>query len=313
MMKERIQGILIGVAITIAFIGTLSFASQRAEYVERFYKDIKITLNGIIVEPKDVNGNDAEPFIIDGTTYLPVRAICNALGLKVNWNAETNTVELVDENPSVKNSSNNTSIKNDSTITDIRTQYGIENDNSTKTKNESKTTTSQTESSSSGAKLTGTPTEMQKKALEDAKEHITSSYNWVGTSEKGLKNYLSGKYVNSEVKYAMDNIDVDWNEQALKCANFLKSSYSTRSSLRMYLNAYGFTEENIEYAINHMGDFWKRSAVKYANMFDPDYEFMKLENGQLTKYKKTFEEHMKEYDFTDEEIEFAREELKYKQ
>ena len=51
----------------------------------------------MVIEPKDVNGNVVEPFIIDGTTYLPVRAICNALGLKVNWNSETNTVELTEK------------------------------------------------------------------------------------------------------------------------------------------------------------------------------------------------------------------------
>ena len=56
-MKERIQGIIIGIVITLFLIGTLSFASQHSEYVERFYNNIKITLNGIIIEPKDANGN----------------------------------------------------------------------------------------------------------------------------------------------------------------------------------------------------------------------------------------------------------------
>ena len=96
-MKERIQGVTIGVVITLVLTGTFSFASQYSEYVERFYKNIKITLNGMVIEPKDVNGNVVETFIIDGTTYLPVRAICNALGLKVNWNSETNTVELTEK------------------------------------------------------------------------------------------------------------------------------------------------------------------------------------------------------------------------
>jgi len=91
-MKERIQGAIIGIALTIALIGTISFASQRSDYVERFFRDIKITINGSVLEPKDANGSDVEPFIIDGTTYLPLRAISEALDLKVNWNEETNTV-----------------------------------------------------------------------------------------------------------------------------------------------------------------------------------------------------------------------------
>lgn len=153
---------------------------------------------------------------------------------------------------------------------------------------------------------------MQKKALEDAKSRITN-YNFYGISKKNLINYLSNKYINSEVKYAMDNIEVNWNEQALKCANSFKSSCGKRSTLRMMIKAYGFTEEEIEYAINHLGDFWKRCAVKRANMYHPDYEYMNFDGGAITYYKKTFEEYMKEEEFTEEEIEFAREELKYKQ
>ncbi len=63
-------------------------------YVEALavYKDIKISVNGSIVTPKDVNGNIVEPFIIDGTTYLPVRALADALGEKVDWDADTKTV-----------------------------------------------------------------------------------------------------------------------------------------------------------------------------------------------------------------------------
>ena len=46
------------------------------------------------MEPKDANGNTVEPFIIDGTTYLPVRAVSNALGLNVGWDDATSTVSL---------------------------------------------------------------------------------------------------------------------------------------------------------------------------------------------------------------------------
>ena len=56
----------------------------------RNYNDIKITIDG-----NPVITNDAtEPFIIDGTTYLPVRALAEALGLNVEWDGTTNTVKL---------------------------------------------------------------------------------------------------------------------------------------------------------------------------------------------------------------------------
>lgn len=52
------------------------------------YNDIKINLNGNNVV------TSSEPFIINGTTYLPVRALAEALGLNVEWDATTNTVKI---------------------------------------------------------------------------------------------------------------------------------------------------------------------------------------------------------------------------
>lgn len=62
------------------------------------YSNIKITLNGEEIEPKDAKGNVVEPFAIDGTTYLPIRAIANALDLDVKWNGSTNTVVINQKN-----------------------------------------------------------------------------------------------------------------------------------------------------------------------------------------------------------------------
>ena len=65
------------------------------------YRDIKIYVNDNLIEPKDVNGNIVEPFIIEGTTYLPVRAVSSALGKDVSWDDETKTV-IVQTAPAVR-------------------------------------------------------------------------------------------------------------------------------------------------------------------------------------------------------------------
>lgn len=56
------------------------------------YNDISILINEVKIEPKDANGNEVEPFIIDGTTYLPVRAVAEAFDKKVDWISEENKV-----------------------------------------------------------------------------------------------------------------------------------------------------------------------------------------------------------------------------
>jgi peptidyl-prolyl cis-trans isomerase B (cyclophilin B) len=58
------------------------------------YRDIKIVVDGNEITPTDANGNPVEPFIMDGTTYLPVRAVANAFGKEVGWDDTTNTVYL---------------------------------------------------------------------------------------------------------------------------------------------------------------------------------------------------------------------------
>lgn len=62
--------------------------------VKAVISDIIVTLNGKELALQDVNGKEIKPVIIEGTTYLPVRAISNALGIGVNWDAETKTVIL---------------------------------------------------------------------------------------------------------------------------------------------------------------------------------------------------------------------------
>lgn len=91
-VKWLALGVVLCLVVT-AFVMP-AMAANLTKTAELVYKDIKITLNGGEITPKDANGNVAEPFIIDGTTYLPVRAIGTALGLGVEWDSAKNTVKL---------------------------------------------------------------------------------------------------------------------------------------------------------------------------------------------------------------------------
>lgn len=90
---KKIGKIIIS-ALTISMIGIVANATVGQRTATLNYDSIKIVLDGKEIVPTDANGNTLEPFIIDGTTYLPVRGVSGALGLGVNWNAETKTVEL---------------------------------------------------------------------------------------------------------------------------------------------------------------------------------------------------------------------------
>ena len=96
--------IFIYTLIFVLMFSLTSFASNYSENVIRYYNNIKIKLNGQELIPKDEKGNIVEPFVINGTTYLPVRAIGNALGLYVDWDTSSNTVLLnsIPETPTNK-------------------------------------------------------------------------------------------------------------------------------------------------------------------------------------------------------------------
>lgn len=95
-MKERGKGFIAGVVASAVFVGLIGTAAATvgSRTVTADYNNIKISLNGSQITPKDATGATVEPFAINGTTYLPVRAVANALGISVGWDGETNTVTL---------------------------------------------------------------------------------------------------------------------------------------------------------------------------------------------------------------------------
>ncbi len=94
-MKEKTKGIIIGALATIAITSVVSVAADEIyKNVAIAYNNIKICIDGTYLEPKDANGNPVEPFTMDGTTYLPVRAVAGAFGKDVDWDGNTNTVYL---------------------------------------------------------------------------------------------------------------------------------------------------------------------------------------------------------------------------
>ena len=55
-------------------------------------KGTKLVINGVEVIPKDANGNIKDIYVANGTTYVPVRAVSEALGLPITWSDKTNSV-----------------------------------------------------------------------------------------------------------------------------------------------------------------------------------------------------------------------------
>lgn len=98
MLKNRkVRFIAICLAVILALSGTV-FAKQATETISVMYDNIKILIDGVEYTATDANGNVVEPFIYNGTTYLPVRGIANAFDKEVDWEPQTSTVVLGSKN-----------------------------------------------------------------------------------------------------------------------------------------------------------------------------------------------------------------------
>ena len=84
------SGLVLTVLIA-ALCVTATATSKRSIQVE---DGIGITLNGARFTPRDADGKQVSAFLYNGTTYVPVRAISEAMGMDVSFNSATRTVQL---------------------------------------------------------------------------------------------------------------------------------------------------------------------------------------------------------------------------
>jgi type 1 fimbria pilin len=90
----QIKGFVAGMLVMLLLSGATVFAASRTQSINITFNGIRLVVNGELVTPRDGAGNVVEPFIWNGTTYLPVRAVASALGQEVDWDGNTQTVYI---------------------------------------------------------------------------------------------------------------------------------------------------------------------------------------------------------------------------
>lgn len=119
-MKRKFLALCIA-ALAVTATGVSVVAKTSTENINVSYNNIKIVVDGKAVS------TDTEPFIYNGTTYLPVRAVGEALGKEVNWDSTTNTVYLGDvpktENSQPDNNSDNNAQKDNFVVSNVKKEY----------------------------------------------------------------------------------------------------------------------------------------------------------------------------------------------
>lgn len=93
-MLKGCKGFVAGFLSCAVLAAGIGSVLAYTDWVEVEYDGIRLVVDGEKITPRDPNGAVVDPFVIDGTTYLPVRAVAEALGEAVTWDGNTNTVYI---------------------------------------------------------------------------------------------------------------------------------------------------------------------------------------------------------------------------
>lgn len=78
----------------VFFTGGVFAAGKLQKRTITVYSGVDIYVDDARLDARDANGNPVEVFIYNGTTYLPVRAVGEAVGKAVQWEAKTSSVYI---------------------------------------------------------------------------------------------------------------------------------------------------------------------------------------------------------------------------
>jgi hypothetical protein len=94
-MKHRLQGIAIGLLVSVFMLGTVSvIAVTETKRIEVVFNNYKTSLFGKEYKVKNITGDTLESFAYNGSVYVPMEAILHALGENAQWNVDTDTLNF---------------------------------------------------------------------------------------------------------------------------------------------------------------------------------------------------------------------------
>jgi len=113
MKMQRVKDVVMGAMVATLLIGAApsAFAKVADAVISVNYNNIKV-----LVGEKELK-TDKEPFTYEGTTYLPVRAVAEAVGKEVKWDSVAKTVTLTNTDEGLQKEETKEVVKEPSTTT----------------------------------------------------------------------------------------------------------------------------------------------------------------------------------------------------
>lgn len=87
-MMKKYKSICLACTLGAALCATSLNAADMTKTLKALYRNIRVTYNGT---QKTLS---AEPFVVDGVTYVPLRSVSEIMGASVDWNGSTNMITI---------------------------------------------------------------------------------------------------------------------------------------------------------------------------------------------------------------------------
>lgn len=173
---------------------------------------------------------------------------------------EETTIEESNEKIEQETLEEQETTKNEETKTNTKNNASVQKENNTNKQSVTDSNNSIKQNDSSNEISVS-----KKNATKSAQSYLRYS----NFSRKGLIEQLEyEKFTNEDATYAVDSLNVNWNEQALGSAkSYLRTSAFSKKRLVEQLKYEGFTTDQANYGVENCGANWMEQAVKSARSY----------------------------------------------
>lgn len=90
--KQKAAWFISGILVAVLAANIISPALALVQQTIAVYSGVNVYVDDAKLNPTDANGNTVPVFAYNGTTYLPIRAISDALGIAIQYEGSTQSV-----------------------------------------------------------------------------------------------------------------------------------------------------------------------------------------------------------------------------